>query len=107
MKLPFPARPRLATRQARGLWRHHNAIIQLNMEDSTFDIDYDDCEHSEFESASSVVSTLENKDRTLRQRGGIWAASRGGAASYPPGERLNRGVIFRSEREQTLHYLSR
>ncbi|GBP78620.1 hypothetical protein EVAR_80630_1 [Eumeta japonica] len=46
-KLPFPRSPAACDPQARGPMRRHNAIIQLNMEDSTFHIDYDDCEHSE------------------------------------------------------------
>ncbi|GBP32648.1 hypothetical protein EVAR_16810_1 [Eumeta japonica] len=43
-KLPFPRSPAACDPQARGPRRRHNAIIQLNMEDSTFHIDYDDCE---------------------------------------------------------------
>ncbi|GBP55036.1 hypothetical protein EVAR_46332_1 [Eumeta japonica] len=47
-KLPFPRSPAACDPQARGPRRRHNALIQLNMEDSTFHIDYDDCEHYEF-----------------------------------------------------------
>ncbi|GBP72180.1 hypothetical protein EVAR_90363_1 [Eumeta japonica] len=35
---------------------NHNAIIQPNMEDSTFHIDYDDSEHSEFGRINNSVA---------------------------------------------------
>ncbi|GBP23801.1 hypothetical protein EVAR_86176_1, partial [Eumeta japonica] len=56
MKLPFSARPRLATGKLAGCGLLANAIIQLNTEDSTFHIDYDDCEHSEFGRLNSSVA---------------------------------------------------
>ncbi|GBP86810.1 hypothetical protein EVAR_99890_1 [Eumeta japonica] len=54
MKLPSPLARGL--RPLAGSRRRHNAIIQLNMEDSTFHIDYDDCEHSEFGRLNNSVA---------------------------------------------------
>ncbi|GBP00597.1 hypothetical protein EVAR_100314_1 [Eumeta japonica] len=80
----IPRSPAACNRQARGLWLSCNAIIQLNMEDSTFHIDYDDCEHSEFGRLNnSVAQALGYSTAGLRDLGvlGIEIELAGGGRS--------------------------